>query len=179
MSDIAKELEKIAKQLGVDTRRSIIQAAKELGVKSALIKTWEEFFPQIKPKLENEKKSYYNKDIETLKKIKNFLEKNDLEISDLHKIFEKSGGENLDSFLDKEPQKNKIRAIEIDDFISEEHDLLVEIEGHSKVNPKAKIMDFFDIEIGEIDPQTKRELKENIAGIRQKLKNLKTGLESF
>jgi hypothetical protein len=108
------------------------------------------------------------------------LEKNELKISDLQKIVAESEEESLEIILDQNFRKpTRRREIEIEDFISAEDELLVEIEGHSKVNPKAKIMDFFDIQIGELDPQTKRELKENIAEIRQKLKGLKAGLESF
>ena len=184
MSDIAKELEKIAKQLGVDPKRTVIQAAKELGVKSRVIKNLEGLFPQLKPALvEDEKPRYLNKDLEAFKKVQNFLSASQLEAEELREICDERSL-SLEEILEKNPQEFLSKQIGIEDFIIDENPQPAEglpqpETWQGSVNPKDKLINFFDLKIGEIAPKKREELKDCINQIRQKLKFIKSNLESY
>lgn len=50
-------------------------------------------------------------------------------------------------------------------------------QGH--INPRSRLVDFFDIRIGEIAPQTRQKMKDEITTIRKKLKILRKNLENY
>ena len=69
--NIAREVEKLADDLGMDRKRSIGEVAKELKIETHVIRFWEEKFPQIKPDIgAGKRRYYYNKQLKVLKRIK-------------------------------------------------------------------------------------------------------------
>lgn len=135
--DIAKEVEKLADNLGIDRKRSIGEVAKELKVATHIIRFWEEKFPQIQPEIGNGKRRYYyNKQLKILKRIKKFLYEEGYTIAGLQKLLKKRKQDNykdedLDLILNSEfsDEERKILAeqnndennieqnYQIDDFI--------------------------------------------------------------
>ena len=85
--DIAREIEKLADDLGIDRKRSIGDVAKELKVETHIIRFWEEKFPQIKPEIgTGQRRYYYNKQLKILKRIKKFLYEDGYTIGGLQKL---------------------------------------------------------------------------------------------
>lgn len=133
--DIAKEVQKIADNLGIDRKRSIGEVAKELKVETHVIRFWEEKFPQIKPEIGSGKRRYYyNKQLKILKRIKQFLYEEGYTINGLQKLLKKRKSEShqdedLDVILDAKNFSNpKVHEtdFEIDDFIANKN--VVEID---------------------------------------------------
>jgi len=124
--DIARELEKLADDLGEDRKRSIGDVAKELKVETHVIRFWEEKFPQIKPEIgAGKRRYYYNKQLKVLKRIKQFLYEEGYTIMGLQKLLKKRKhndyrDEDLDLILSTELLENKNHQPEdfdLDDFI--------------------------------------------------------------
>jgi len=89
-SDIAKEVEKLADDFGIDKKRSIGDIAHELGVETHVIRFWEEQFPQIKPEIgKGGRRYYYNKQLKVLKRVKKFLHEEGYTIAGLQKLLKK------------------------------------------------------------------------------------------
>ena len=125
-NDIARELEKLADDLGEDRKRSIGDVAKELKVETHVIRFWEEKFPQIKPEIgAGKRRYYYNKQLKVLKRIKQFLYEEGYTIAGLQKLLKKRKhndyrDEDLDLILSTELLENKNHQPEdfdLDDFI--------------------------------------------------------------
>ena len=58
----------------IDKKRSIGDAAKEIGLETHVIRFWESKFPQIKPKIgKGDRRYYFDKEIKVLTKIKSLL----------------------------------------------------------------------------------------------------------
>jgi len=134
--DIAKEIEKLADDLGIDRKRSIGEVAKELKVATHIIRFWEEKFPQIQPEIGNGKRRYYyNKQLKILKRIKKFLYEEGYTIAGLQKLLRKrkldnNKEEDLDVILHSEfSDEEKVMLSDkeennykIDDFIANPND---------------------------------------------------------
>lgn len=88
--DIAKEIEKLADDFGIDKKRSIGEVAQELGVEPHVIRFWEENFEQIKPEIgKGGRRYYYNKQLKILRRIKKFLHEEGYTIAGLQKLLKK------------------------------------------------------------------------------------------
>ena len=129
--DIAKEIEKLADDLGIDRKRSIGDVAKELKVQTHIIRFWEEKFPQIQPEIgAGKRRYYYNKQIKVLKRIKKFLYEEGYTISGLQKMLKKRKQDGYkEEDLDVILQGN-------DNFI--EHDMIAEKKQHDSLSYDAK-----------------------------------------
>lgn len=136
-NDIAREIEKLADDLGVDRKRSIGDVAKELKVEAHVIRFWEEKFPQIKPEIgAGKRRYYYNKQLKVLKRIKQFLYEEGYTIAGLQKLLKKRKHneykeEDLDLILNTELQKNSDNRFDLDDFIDEVPDAEMGYESKS------------------------------------------------
>jgi DNA-binding transcriptional MerR regulator len=125
-NDIARELEKLADELGEDRKRSIGEVAKELKVETHVIRFWEEKFPQIRPEIgAGKRRYYYNKQLRVLKRIKQFLYEEGYTIAGLQKLLKKRKqneykDEDLDLILSAEIAKNSHENFDLDDFIVEQ-----------------------------------------------------------
>ena len=121
--DIAKEIEKLADDLGIDRKRSIGEVARELKVETHIIRFWEEKFPQIKPEIgEGKRRYYYNKQLKILRRIKKFLYEDGYTINGLQKLLRQRKHDNYkvedldvivnsvetNSFLDSSNQLNQV-----------------------------------------------------------------------
>lgn len=156
-NDIARELEKLADDLGVDRKRSIGDVAKELKVETHIIRFWEEKFPQIKPEIGTGKRRYYyNKQLKILKRIKKFLYEDGYTIGGLQKL---------------------LRQRKIDNYKEEDLDIIV-----NTANPALRSLDDFidpDLEIEadlkepEISKKTKIEVEKLLIRAKQNLEQLK------
>lgn len=128
--DIAREIEKLSDDLGVDRKRSIGEVAKELKVETHVIRFWEEKFPQIKPEIGTGKRRYYyNKQLKVLKRIKQFLYEEGYTIAGLQKLLKKRKQhddykeEDLDLILEGDRQEEGHENFTLEDFIVTENQL--------------------------------------------------------
>lgn len=187
MTDIAKEVEKIAEDLGIDRKRSIGEVAKELEVKTHVIRFWEENFSQIKPEIgAGGRRYYYNEQIKVLKRIKKFLYEEGYTIAGLQKLLKKrKTDEYKEEDLDvinqakkthheeieekTEPTKKEVKKIEMEDFISEKTNTTI----GKHLDPSSRMLDFADIKISKIHPEVQKEINEKIKNIKENLKVLK------
>jgi DNA-binding transcriptional MerR regulator len=188
VNDIAREVEKIAEEIGIDRKRSIGEVAAELKVKAHVIRFWEENFPQIKPEIgSGGRRYYYNKQLKILRRIKGFLYDEGYTIAGLKKLlgrknkeeFHEEKKQDLDFLLSETPAEwQKRQMIEIDDFISEDlkvEEVEVRVVAGSKINPGTRLLDFANLEVPLVDLTVKRGIEERIVSIRAniaKLKNL-------
>ena len=84
----------------IDQRKSIGQVAKELGVETYVLRFWETKFDQIKPIIGNgDRRYYFTKEIDTLKKIKYFLHDEGYTIAGLQKLL---SSKNSDNYKEKD-----------------------------------------------------------------------------
>ena len=75
------------KDKGIDIRRSIGLASKEVGVEEHTIRYWEKEFPQLKVDTgKGGRRYYYNKDIENILKIKYLLQETGFTIKGLKNL---------------------------------------------------------------------------------------------
>lgn len=156
--DIAREIEKLADDLGVDRKRSIGDVAKELKVETHIIRFWEEKFPQIKPEIgTGQRRYYYNKQLKILKRIKKFLYEDGYTIGGLQKL---------------------LKQRKTDSYKEEDLDIIV-----STATPSSHNLDDFidpDLEIktdlkeNKIDRKTKIEVEKLLMRAKQNLEQLKT-----
>jgi len=157
--DIAKEIEKLADDLGIDRKRSIGEVAKELKVETHIIRFWEEKFPQIKPEIgEGKRRYYYNKQLKILKRIKKFLYEDGYTISGLQKL---------------------LKQRKHDNYKEEDLDIIISSEGN---NDKVKLDNFIDpslpVKVNQVsssfDKKTIIELDKSLIQVKQNLDRLKT-----
>ncbi len=136
----------------IDKKRSIGQAAKEVGIQEYVIRFWEtQFGDYIKPTIGNGKRRYfYDKDIKILKLIKKYLYDKGFTIKGLQKLFETENVEVNEEFDTK-----------IDNKITE----------LNTSNPYVKTY----IETPKID----NNYKINNSNLKNNLKDLKTKLNIF
>ena len=77
----------MSQETQIDKKKSIGQVADELKVKTHVIRFWESKFDLIKPQIgRGGRRYYFGKDVEVLKKIKNFLYEEGYTISGLQKM---------------------------------------------------------------------------------------------
>ncbi|MBU6339539.1 MAG: MerR family transcriptional regulator [Rickettsiales bacterium] len=157
--DIAKEIEKLADDLGIDRKRSIGEVAKELKVETHIIRFWEEKFPQIKPEIgEGKRRYYYNKQLKILKRIKKFLYEDGYTVSGLQKLL-------------KQRKQDNYKEEDLDIIISSEEN-----------NDKATLDNFIDPSLpvkvnqasSSFDKKTIIELDKSLMRVKQNLDRLKT-----
>lgn len=71
----------------IDKKKSIGQVAKELGIQTHVIRFWETKFDQIKPVIgKGDRRYYFQKELDILKKIKHFLYDEGYTITGLQKL---------------------------------------------------------------------------------------------
>lgn len=191
--DIAREVEKLADDLGIDRKRSIGEVAKELKVETHVIRFWEENFPQIKPEIgAGKRRYYYNKQLKILKRIKHFLYEEGYTVAGLQKLLKKRKHndhkeEDLDIILEADVsaeermlerndekeishQEKKSSEIDLDDFI----DPSVEIKVGAPIDPRSKLIDFANIKVAAIDPAVRQKVEQHLHDARVKLDHLKS-----
>ena len=171
MHDIAREVEKLADDLGIDRKRSIGEVAKELKIETHIIRFWEEKFPQIKPEIgAGKRRYYYSKQLRILKKIKKFLYEDGYTSAGLQKLLKQRKHndhkeEDLDvilntNFSDEEksmlfsadlfeekPAHKKPESFTLNDFISGDEispDLVIEVENSMSEEDKIAISESLD-----------------------------------
>jgi DNA-binding transcriptional MerR regulator len=189
LHNIAREVQKLADDLGVDRKRSIGEVAKELKVETHVIRFWEENFPQIKPEIgAGKRRYYYNKQLKILKRIKKFLYEEGYTVAGLQKLLKKRKyddhkEEDLDIILSTEklvskivhddeiPKATRLEDHEIEEFIDPQNEPKIEVD--VPIDPKAKIRDFSKIKISAIDPLVKKRIRESLKNIRETLVSLK------
>jgi DNA-binding transcriptional MerR regulator len=189
LQNIAREVQKLADDLGVDRKRSIGEVAKELKVETHVIRFWEENFPQIKPEIgAGKRRYYYNKQLKILKRIKNFLYEEGYTVAGLQKLLKKRKHndhkeEDLDIILSDEklvskivhddeiPKATRLEDHEIEEFIDPKNE--PKIETDAPIDPTAKIRDFSKIKVSAIDPLIRKRIGESLKNIRGNLVNLK------
>lgn len=101
----------------IDRKRSIGDAAKEIGVAESVLRYWgSEFEKYVKPTIGNGgRRYYYNKDIKILKLIKQYLHDKGFTIKGLQKLFETEGfdiNENLENKANNKPINETNNKIE-------------------------------------------------------------------
>jgi DNA-binding transcriptional MerR regulator len=186
--EISRELEKLSEELGVDRKRSIGDAAKELKVEPHVIRFWEDHFPQIKPDIgPGKRRYYYNKQLKVLKKIKKFLYEDGYTVAGLQKLLVRRKQDNhqeedLNTILElplEKPEideKNGSVKIEFEDFLDPRIEVNIGQEFMGKViDPHRRLQDFSNIKVPAINPKIKREALELLENIQKnliKLKNL-------
>jgi len=191
LHNIAREVQKLADDLGVDRKRSIGEVAKELKVETHVIRFWEENFPQIKPEIgAGKRRYYYNKQLKILKRIKKFLYEEGYTVAGLQKLLKKRKHddhkeEDLDIILSDEkpvskivhddeiPEATRLEDHEIEEFIDPQNEPEIEIETDSPIDPKAKIRDFSKIKVSAIHPLIRKRINESLKNIRGNLVSLK------
>lgn len=155
--DIAREIEKLADDLGVDRKRSIGDVAKELKVETHIIRFWEEKFPQIKPEIgTGQRRYYYNKQLKILKRIKKFLYEDGYTIGGLQKL---------------------LKQRKTDSYKEEDLDIIVSTAASSHnlddfIDPDLEIKT--DLKENKIDRKTKIEVEKLLMRAKQNLEQLKT-----
>ncbi len=168
-NDIAREVEKLADDLGIDRKRSIGEVAKELKLETHVIRFWEEKFPQIKPDIgAGKRRYYYNKQLKVLKRIKQFLYEEGYTIAGLQKLLKKRKHdgykeEDLDIILNA-------------DFSAEE-----KLLGSAPESQKHHFTldDFIPANAAPtLDNEGKRRIEELLSGARKNLEKLKSLLNS-
>jgi len=156
--NIAREIEKLADDLGVDRKRSIGDVAKELKVETHIIRFWEEKFPQIKPEIgTGQRRYYYNKQLKILKRIKKFLYEDGYTIGGLQKL---------------------LKQRKTDSYKEEDLDIIVSMAAQSShnlddfIDPDLEIKT--DLKKTKIDRKTKIEVEKLLMRAKQNLEQLKT-----
>lgn len=184
-NEIAREIEKIAEDLGIDRKRSIGEVAKILKVPTHVIRFWEENFPQIKPEIGSGKRRYYyNKQLKVLRRIKKFLYEEGYTIAGLQKllnrkkhdenkaedleIIKKESSFNLTTTETNNPKVNHT----IDDFLPTNN-----LQNFTTETPRAILKDFANIEIPAIDPRIKNSLLRHLKESKKALGDLKNLLK--
>lgn len=160
--NIAREIEKLADDLGVDRKRSIGEVAKELKVETHIIRFWEEKFPQIRPEVgAGKRRYYYNKQLKVLKRVKKFLYEDGYTINGLQKL---------------------LKQRKQDDYKEEDLDIIANSLSDSSSNKTRDIDDFIDpnlnIKIGDeklkLGQKDKAEVERLLTRSKQNLSKLKT-----
>ncbi len=114
----------------IDKKRSIGDAAKEIGVKAHVIRFWESKFPQIKPQIgKGSRRYYFNQEIAVLNKVKSLLHEEGYSIAGLQKLLKKRKKsdlkeQNIEFLLTTQSEKNpedetgSSLDFSLDDFIT-------------------------------------------------------------
>jgi len=132
IEDIAREIEKLAEDFGIDKKRTIREAAEELAIEASTVKMWEENFPQIKAEIgKGNRKYYYNKQIKILRAIKTFLHEKDYKINELQSLLEKY---KQDQTVERDENLDIITAENCDPFEAgqDDCDLAKKIDSNQK-----------------------------------------------
>lgn len=185
IKDIAREIEKIAEELGVDHKRSIGEIAQELNVKTHVIRFWEEKFPQIKPEIgSGGRRYYYNKQLNTLRSIKKHLYEDGYTIAGLQKKLKqrKTKNDEVITKLAKIEDRDMadLTALLEDDYKSQNKKTNIPKETkikpilEQKFNIDQKLLDFSGIKISRIDADLQHNIETSISEIKTKLDLLKS-----
>ncbi len=84
LEKIENTIEKLAK----NNQKTFLQIHQELAISSDDLEYWVEIFEELKPKINQENQQYFsNRQFNTIKKIKKFIDDQDGDINDLAKIF--------------------------------------------------------------------------------------------
>ena len=148
----------------IDKKRSIGEAAKEIGVETHVIRFWELKFPQIKPEIgAGSRRYYFDKEMAVLTKIKSLLHDEGYSIAGLQKLLKKRKQSNLKEqnieFLITEneavkPQEKAPNDFSIDDFIK----------------PNAAVV---DVDVVSLNPDVVSVVNKLIAKIEASLASIK------
>ncbi|MFT7087202.1 MAG: DNA-binding transcriptional MerR regulator [Rickettsiales bacterium] len=102
----------------IDKKRSIGTVADELGVRTHVIRFWEEKFSQIKPQIgKGDRRYYFNDQVAVLKKIKSLLHDEGYSIAGLQKLLNKRKKSDL-----KENNLEFLRAKDVQNIDEENED---------------------------------------------------------
>ena len=128
----------------MDKKRSIGDAAKEIGLETHVIRFWESKFPQIKPKIgKGDRRYYFDKEIAVLAKIKSLLHDEGYSIAGLQKLLKKRKKsdlkeQNLEFLLTEDDSKNSPEEnsedFSLDDFIRSDIDLVKDSDMENSIN---------------------------------------------
>jgi hypothetical protein len=132
----------------IDKKRSIGDAAKEIGVETHVIRFWESKFSQIKPKIgKGDRRYYFDQEIETLLKIKSLLYDEGYSIAGLQKLLNARKNidqklnlkeQNVDFLLAENSSKNlsekNVGNVPLDDFIPPNIDLVSNLSFTNSIN---------------------------------------------
>jgi DNA-binding transcriptional MerR regulator len=201
---IAREVEKLADDLGIDRKRSIGEVARELKVATHVIRFWEENFAQIKPEIgPGKRRYYYNRQVKVLKRIKKFLHEDGYTVAGLQKLLRKRRDENsqisdLDIILNQpsslSSKPNQDVGSKIPSENPEDLELEIDLESESAddkniddfidpqvrvktgvaFDPKASMLDFAGIRISAIDIDIQKKIEGCVARIKENLEKLRT-----
>ena len=191
-NNIAREVEKLADDLGIDRKRSIGEVAKELKIEPHIVRFWEEKFPQIKPEIgAGKRRYYYNKQFKVLKRIKQFLYEEGYTIAGLQKLLKKRKQDNhkeedLNIILDmnfSDEEKSLLSSQEISNEHSEKITLDDFIETREReneivINPKAKMIRFANEDVIYIDKEKKADIDNLLINVKNNLTKLKLLLKN-
>lgn len=108
-----EKIENTIEKLVKNNQKTFLQILQELAISSDDLKYWVEIFEELKPKINEENQQYFsNRQFNTIKKIKKFIDDQDGDIFDLAKIFNQNIAEkkSLDHLTNKQHyfEKNKI-----------------------------------------------------------------------
>ncbi len=83
-----EKIENTIEKLVKNNQKTFLQIHQELAISSDDLKYWVEIFEELKPKINQENQQYFsNRQFNTIKKIKKFIDDQDGDIFDLAKIF--------------------------------------------------------------------------------------------
>ena len=83
-----EKIENTIEKLARNNQKTFLQIHQELAISSDDLKYWVEIFEELKPKISQENQQYFsNRQFNTIKKIKKFIDDQDGDIFDLAKIF--------------------------------------------------------------------------------------------
>lgn len=184
--DIAREIEKLSEDFGVDRKRSIGEIADELGVETHVIRFWEEQFPQIKPETgRGGRRYYYNKQIKVLKRIKKFLHEDGYTIAGLQKLLKKRKKEtgkegDLDVIIEADAEnraKNGENSVKIEQNKTKNQEFTL----NDFIDPNINLSNQLQIQPAKqksLDSKAKDEVISLIGNVSNNLSELKKLLKS-
>jgi len=128
----------------IDKKRSIGDAAKEIGLETHVIRFWESKFPQIKPKIgKGDRRYYFDKEIKVLAKIKSLLHDEGYSIAGLQSLLKKRKKsdlkeQNLEFLLAEDASGNLLEKdsadFSLDDFILADIGLAKDLDVANSIN---------------------------------------------
>ena len=128
----------------MDKKRSIGDAAREIGLETHVIRFWESKFPQIKPKIgKGDRRYYFDKEIKVLAKIKSLLHDEGYSIAGLQSLLKKRKKsdlkeQNLEFLLAEDSSGNLLEKdpedFSLDDFILADIDLAKDLDATNSIN---------------------------------------------
>ena len=120
-----EKIENTIEKLVKNNQKTFLQIHQELAISSDDLKYWVEIFEELKPKINQENQQYFsNRQFNTIKKIKKFIDDQDGDIFDLAKIFNQNiaGKKSLDHLANKQHyfEKNNVDVKFFPKSLSEE-----------------------------------------------------------